>query len=184
MNVINAAMAKAAGQPKQQQSSSSSASAATYKHEGGAGSPQRTPQAPPESMFSSFLYGGLSPAAAALLPRLYAANSFLSAPVSSAGTPNSTAAPGLLATTVPAASGARNGADLNAAAAANFMLAAGDPSLWAALSAGGFVGNPFGAGPTPPTSGNHDLLAQTAQLMAAQQQQQQQQQARQTATDQ
>jgi hypothetical protein len=126
---------------------------------------------------NSFLYGGLSPAAAALFPRLYAAN-FLSGvgsphPHSAVGPlpPSSSATTAGLLTTVPhliertsaamaehhqqqQQSGA--GGVLGETGAPPFMSLS-DPSIWAALGAG----RP--GGPLP-----SDLLAQTAQLMAQQ----------------
>lgn len=146
---------------------------------------------------NSFLYAGLSPAAAALLPRLYAANSFLAASSGASCQPPQQPA-GLLAT-VPqlpnvASRSASAGQQLvlpggpmapvvgappmnDPSSAANFMLAA-DPALWAALAGGGgggFGGPVFGAHPPlppPPPPGNSGgLLGQAAAQLMVQQQQ-------------
>ena len=189
MNVINAAMAKAAGgeSPPGSGQAAYSANGHFSKHACLASEPslsqssgqqqqqkeQQEAMAAAMAATNSFLYAGLSPAAAALLPRLYAANSFLATqPAAPSSAAAAAAAAGLLAT-VPQLGRPQVGPPPTIPGeAANFMLAA-DPSLWAALGAGGF-GSHLGSGGTGSGAHAGELLAQTAQLMAQQQQQQQQ----------
>lgn len=168
MNVINAAMTKAVGGAGDKLAGQSGAL-------GSRATPLAAVQPPPCSgsagsdlmaamaATNSFLYAGLSPAAAALLPRLYAASGLfpgapnalacpssaapMNPPPSSSSAAAMAAAAGLL-TTVPQLAHSMSqppGPD----APNPFMLA--DPSLWAAAFAGA------GAGATGPPA--HSNLA-------------------------